>query len=109
MSNLLGNLAIEMAFFTFLGILYYFYQRRRILQYEENKTPLVMGLILQSCLSERGDSPQHELDALIESIDDYLQNRIATPPLVQLKHYAASAKCSPELKAVIDEGIAELN
>ena len=108
MSDILGNLAVEMAFFTLLGVLYYFYQRRKILAYEENKGPLVMGFILQSCLTERGETPHQELDNIIESIDDYIHNRIAHPPVALLKHYAASSNCSPELKAVIEEGIAEL-
>lgn len=108
MLNLLGTLAIEIALFTFLGVLYYFYQRRKILQYEKEKGPMIMGYILQACLSERGDLPSSELDSLIEAIDDYLHNRSSLPPTILMKQYASSEKCSPELKSVIEEGLVEL-
>lgn len=109
MDNLLGNLFIEIAFLSLLGFLYYLYQRRKILHYEENKGPMVMGYILHSCITERGDSPHKELDVIIESIDDYLHNRISSPPVILLKHYSESPECSPELKAVIVEGLSELD
>lgn len=108
MTNFLGTLALEMGFLALLGILYYFYQRRKILNYESQKEPMIMGYILQSCLTERGETPHTELDTLIESLDDYLHNRVTTPPFALLKRFAESAECSPELKDVIFEGLTEL-
>ena len=67
-----------------------------------------MGFILQSCLTEKQDSPQPQLDTLIENLDDFLQNRIANPPLALLKVYMESPDCSDELRNVIREGIAEI-
>ena len=103
------NFLVEIALFIFLGVLYYFYQKRKILQYEENKGPLVMGFILQSCLLDKTDEKQPELDSLIESLDDYLHNRTTLPPVALLKLYMNSAQCSPELSNVIREGLLELD
>lgn len=108
MDSFWANFAIEIALFSFLGILYYFYQKKKILHYEANKTPMVMSYILQSCLTERGDSPDVELDALIEALDDYVQEKTSNPPLTLLKHFSQTAVCSEELKAVIEEGLKEI-
>ena len=104
----LENFLMELALFIFLGVLYYFYQKRKIIHYEENKTPLVMGFILQSCLTEKKDGSEPELDAVIESLDDYLHNRAANPPITLLKVYMSSADCSQELRDIIREGILEI-
>jgi hypothetical protein len=109
MNDFLGNIIIELGLFTLLGMFYYFYQKRKILKYEKNKGPTVMGYILHSCLAERGETDHPELDPIIEALDDYLQNNTENPPTSLLKHFASSEKCSPELKAVIEEGLIELN
>ncbi len=103
------NLLYEMILFTLLGVLYYFYQKKKILSYEENKGPIIMGYLLQSCLSVRGENADPEMDPVIESLDDYLHNKTATPPTALLSVYAKSAACPPELKAVILQGIEDLN
>ncbi len=103
------NLLYEMILFSLLGVLYYFYQKKKILSYEENKGPIIMGYLLQSCLSVRGENPDPDLDPVIESLDDYLHNKAATPPTALLSVYANSAKCPPELKDVILQGIEDLN
>lgn len=108
MDTFWGNFLIEIGLFTFLGVLYYFYQKRKIISYEENKGPIVMGLILQACLTEKKDLPEPKLDALIEALDDYLHNKSSNPPLSLLKIYMASPECSVELKNVIEEGINEI-
>jgi hypothetical protein len=108
MNSMWENLLIELGLFILLGILYYFYQRRKIISYEENKKPLVMGFILQACLSEKKDVPQAELDTLIEALDDYLHNKTAHPPMALLKVYMTSPSCSPELHDVIKEGLIEI-
>lgn len=103
-----GNILIELALFTFFGVLYYFYQRRKIIQYENNKGPILMGMLLQSCLTEKtDDTPQPELDNVIEALDDYLQGKSSTPPLALLRHFAHCSHCSQELKNVIIESINE--
>ncbi|HXH30340.1 MAG TPA: hypothetical protein VNJ01_05985 [Bacteriovoracaceae bacterium] len=109
MTDILGNILIELGLFSFLGMLYYFYQKKKILRYEENKAPLVMGLILQSCLIEREETPEPRIDALIEALDDFIQNKTPTPPLALLKIYAEDPGCSPELRDVIREGLQELD
>ena len=102
------NFLLEIGLFTFLGVLYYFYQKRKIVQFEENKNPIVMGFILQSCLAEKEEKIQPELDHLIESIDDYLHNRVTKPPMIQLKNFMQSENCSNELREIIREGLNEL-
>ena len=103
------NLLYELALFTLLGVLYYFYQKKKILSYEENKGALIMGYILQACLSVRGENPEKELDPIIESLDDYLQNKTLTPPTALLSVYANSSTCPAELKDIILQGIEDLN
>lgn len=99
------NLLYELLFLSLLGVLYYFYQKRKILSFEENKGPIIMGFILQSCLSVRGENPDKNLDPVIEGLDDYLHNKTATPPTALLSTYANSTACSPELKDVILQGL----
>ncbi len=108
MQNFWQNFLIEIGLFTFLGLLYYFYQRRKIIHYEENKIPLVMGFILQSCLMEKKEEVPSEVDHLIEALDDYLHNKTAFPPVALLKHYLNSATCSEELRDVISSGLKEI-
>ena len=108
MATFWQNFLLEIGLFTFLGVLYYFYQKRKILNFEKNKNPLIMGFILQSCLAEKEDRSQPELDHLIEAIDDYLHNRISEPPIKLLKTFTISEQCSDELKEIILEGINEL-
>lgn len=107
MNDFLGNLLIELGLFTFLGVLYYFYQKKKIIRYEESKGPLIMGFILQACLAEKKEEKEPQLDTLIESLDDYLLNKSAHPPVSLLRIYMASPSCSPELRDVIAEGLAE--
>jgi hypothetical protein len=102
------NFALEIGFLSFLGVLYYFWQKRRIIRYEENKTPIVMNFLLQACLSEKTEAAQPELDHVIEALDDYLNKKSATAPLVLLKHFAASSECPPELSHGITEGLKEI-
>jgi len=108
MDHLWLDFALELGFFCLLGILYYFYQKRKIIKYEENKTPLVMNYILQSCLSEKLDMAQPELDHVIEALDDFLKQDSSIPPTSLLKAFAQNPKCSPELKDAILEGLKEL-
>jgi hypothetical protein len=103
------NILIEIGLFIILGVLYYFYQKRKIVSYEENKGPLIMGFLLQSILSERKEESSPETDALIEALDDYLHNRSATPPTALLKIFMNSPQCSKELSDVIREGLNELS
>lgn len=103
------NLLYEMILFSLLGVLYYFYQKKKILSYEKNKGPIIMGYLLQSCLSVRGENSDAEMDPVIESLDDYLQNKTATPPTALLSVYAKSSHCAPELRDVILQGIEDLN
>lgn len=106
---MMENLLYEMLLFSLLGVLYYFYQKKKILSYEENKGPLIMGYILQSCLSVRGENPDRDLDPLIESLDDYLHNKSPSPPTELLSNYAKSPQCNAELRDVILQGLEDLN
>lgn len=103
------NLFYEMLLFSLLGVLYYFYQKKKILSYEENKGPLIMGYILQSCLAVRGETPDPNLDPVIESLDDFIHNKTATPPTDLLSVYANSPECNADLREVILQGIEDLN
>ena len=98
-----------MILFSLLGVLYYFYQKKKILSYEANKGPLIMGFILQSCLSVRGETPDPALDPVIEILDDYLHNKFPSPPTELLTSYANSPACTTELRELILQGIEDLN
>ena len=108
MNKFWENFLIEIILFIFLGLIYYFYQRKKIIQYEQNKIPLIMGFILQSCLNEKKEYPEPQLDKLIESIDDYLNNKLPHPPLTLLKQYSETGECSEVLRDIILEGILEI-
>lgn len=108
MDNFWPGFLIEIGLFCLLGLLYYFYQKKKIIQYEANKVPLVMNYILQSCLIERGDESDPELDAIIEALDDFVQQKTSTPPVSLLKHFAQTKTCSDDLKGVILEGLKEI-
>jgi hypothetical protein len=108
MNDFWTNFLIEIALFTFLGVLYYFYQRRKIIKYEENKGPMIAGQLLQACLTERGEEPDPELDPLIEALDDYIHGKAQTPPVALMKHLISNSHCSPELKDVLREALSEL-
>ena len=108
MDNFWMNFALEIGFLSLLGVLYYFYQKRKLITYEENKTPLVMNFLLQSCLAEKKDFGQPELDQLIEALDDFLNKKATTPPIDLLKKYAQSSDCPASLKEAIHETLQEL-
>ena len=108
MKNLLGNLALEISVLVFFGMLYYFYQKRKILHFEENKNTIVMNMILEACLAEKTSMPQPELDHLISGLDDFLQNKTSRPPINDLKKFMETEACSVELKETVAIGLKEL-
>ena len=108
MNNFIFNFLIEIGLFTLLGFLYYFYQKRKLTRYEADKPYIIMGQILQSCLLIRGDTPHPTLDPIIEEIDDFMKEEIPVAPVASLKKFSQSAECHEDLKAVISEGLKEL-
>jgi len=108
-NNTISNILIEIGILCLLGILYFFYQRNKILTFEKNKTPMMMGLLLQSLLAERGEQANPDIDPIIEALDDYLQNKTINPPTKLLTQYASSPTCGQEMKDIILEALGELN
>lgn len=102
------NFALEIGFLSLLGVLYYFYQKRKILKFEDNTLPIVMNYILKTCLSEKEDKPQPALDQVIEALDDFLNEKNSTPPITILKNFKENPECSEGLGAVITEGLKEI-
>jgi hypothetical protein len=109
MDGFWANFGMELALFIFLGVIYYFYQKKKILSYEKNKVPLVMSFILQSCLLERDEHPDPDLDSLIESLDDYLKHQASSPPKALLKLFLKNGKGTEELRNIIAGGLEELD
>lgn len=107
--ELLLKLSLEMAILAGLGMLYYFYQKKKILRHEEEKATYLMGFILEASLSERGDDSHELLDPLIEAIDDFLHNRTTTPPLGLMRVCAGHTRFSEEYRSVLQEALSELN
>ncbi len=108
MDDFWGNFAIEMGLLTFLGVLYYLYQKKKILGYEANKAPLLMNIVLEAMLAERGDKSHPDLDPAIEAIDDFLTQKSSAPPIALLTHLSKSESCTPELRNVIQNVLDEL-
>lgn len=108
MDNTWGNLALELVVLTFFGLLYYLYQRRKILRFEADKVPFLMNMILETLLAERGDAIHPVYDPVIEALDDFLNQKTTTPPLPLLKGLMISERCSPELKAMIKDVLDEI-
>lgn len=109
MDNFWFNFALEIGLFSLLGVMYYFYQKRKILKYEENKVPLVMDFLLQACLEEKKDGSQPLTDSVIEALDDFLKKKTQAPPIALLRTFAESPDCTPELRHAILEGLKELD
>jgi hypothetical protein len=104
----LSYLFFELSTFALLGVLYYFYQKRKILKYDEQKAPLICGPLLQACLIERDLGSSPELDAAIIGLDDFLHNKFPQPPIALLKILSSSPRCPEDLKSIIDESVLEL-
>lgn len=101
------NLLFEIALLILLGILYYFYQKKKILKADENRIPYILEFVLQACLAEK-EEDQAELDKLIEEIDDYLQNKNDIVPIQVMKNFKESTYCNPDLKEVLHEALIEI-
>jgi len=108
MNDLWFNFALEIGLFSLLGIVYYFYQKRKIITYEENKVPLIMGYILEVCLSEKNEGAEVELDQLIIDLDDYLNHKRTTAPIQELRLFSKSSFCSARLKEIIQSSLDEI-
>ena len=108
MDNFWFNFALEIGLFSLLGVMYYFYQKRKFLRYEANKVPLVMEFLINACLEEKKDGAQPLIDSVIEALDDYLKKKTHIPPVALLKTFAESPDCTPELRHAITEGLKEL-
>jgi hypothetical protein len=108
MDNFWFNFTLEIAFLSLLGVIYYFWQKRKIIRYEENKIPLVMNFLLQACLNQKQEKAEPELDELILAIDDYLKHPETPPPIILLKNFCHSKVCSHELRQHIEDGLKEL-
>jgi hypothetical protein len=109
MNNMIQGLIWELLLLAFLGVLYYFYQKRKLISYELNKTPVIISYLLQSSLSERGEENNLELDSIIASLDDYLKNKSKTIPFKELNTYSRRKDCSPEFRQIIIDSLEELN
>jgi hypothetical protein len=96
-TNSLFNIAIELAILSLLGMVYYFYQKRKLAHFEKNKTLISMNLILDMCLSRKSDSASPQLDLLIEALDDFITQKTEQPPLELIQTYLKSEECSPDL------------
>jgi hypothetical protein len=108
MNDLWFNISLELGILVLLGIAYYFYQKKKILSYEAEKIPLVMGYVLQCFLTERGDTPSKDLDPIIEALDDFLKNQVSNPPMALLQNFLNQKKGSEDLRDVIRSAFEEI-
>ena len=103
------NLAIELLVLAALGLVYYFWQRRRILQFEQHKSYAVAAPLLQACLIEKDQQSFELLESFILELDDFLHGKSATFPTALAQQLANNISCPHDLSEVIKESLKELN
>lgn len=102
------NLAIELAVLAALGLIYYFWQKRRIIQFEQNKSYAVAAPLLQACLIEKDQQSFEMLESFIIELDDFLHGKSASFPTVLAEQLAGHKACPHDLSEVIKESLKEL-
>lgn len=102
------NLAIELAVLAALGLVYYFWQKRRILQFEQNKSYAVAAPLLQACLIEKDQQSFEMLESFILELDDFLHGKSGSFPTVLAEQLASNKACPHDLSEVIKESLKEL-
>ena len=102
------NLAIELIVLAAFGFLYYFWQRRRILQFEENKSYAVAAPLLQACLIEKDHQSFPLLDSFILELDDFLHGKTSLFPTALAEELLKNDACPEDLAVVIKESLKEL-
>jgi hypothetical protein len=102
------NLLLELALFIILGILYYFYQKKKILADQKNLSRSFLEMTLQACLREKNHYSNEKLDQLIICIDDYLNDLHHPTPYQEMKLYLHHPDCSEELKVIMRETLQEV-
>ena len=102
------NLAIELALLAALCLIYYFWQKRRIIKFEQNKSLAVAAPLLQACLIEKDQQSFEMLESFIIELDDFLHGKSASFPTVLAEQLAGHKACPHDLSEVIKESLKEL-
>lgn len=102
------NLAIELVVLAALGLIYYFWQKRRILQFEQNKSLAVAAPLLQACLIEKDQQSFEMLESFILELDDFLHGKSSSFPTALAEQLAGHSACPQDLSEVIKESLKEL-
>jgi hypothetical protein len=109
METIITGLFWEISLLGTLGLVYYFYQRKKILNYEKNRLSDLLSFMLQQSLVERGDKENHELDRIIVQLDDSLKSGSQNFPIDNLRRYSQRKDCSEEYREIIKALLNEIN
>ena len=103
------TLFIELSVLSALGFLYYFWQKRRILRFEETKSQAVASPLLQACLIERDFKSFNILEDFIIALDDFLHGKTNFFPTALATEVMNNPQCPQDLREIIKESLQELN
>jgi len=103
------TLFIELAVLAGLGLLYYFWEKKRILQFEENKAMAIASPLLQACLIEQEQTSFTLLDNFILALDDFLHGKTSYFPTSLAQELVKDPKCPEDLAAIITESLKEMD
>lgn len=103
------TLFIELTILVALGLLYYFWQRARILRFEENKSQAVAAPLLQACLIEKDHQSFPLLEEFILALDDFLHGKSASFPSALAEQVRKDQHCPQDLAEIINESLKELD
>lgn len=102
------SLFIELSILIGLGLIYYFWQKRRILNFEENKAMAIAAPLLQACLIEQEHTRFTLLDTFILSLDDFLHGKTNYFPTALAQQLTLDQHCPEDLREIIKESLKEL-
>lgn len=102
------TLFIELLALGTLGLGYYFWQKKRILRFEENKMSIVAAPLLQACLIEQEHKSFSLLNSFTLELDDYLHGKTSHFPLALANELMKHPECPQDLAHILEESLREI-
>lgn len=102
------TLFIELSVLIFLGLIYYYWQKKRILRFEENKAVTVAAPLLQACLIEQEQADFSLLSHFIVALDDFLHGKSSYFPTTLAQELIKDKQCPDDLVEIIKESLKEI-
>lgn len=102
------TLFIELIVLGLLGVIYYFWQKRRILNFENNKAVAVAAPLLQACLIEQDQGSFELLNHFIIALDDFIHGKSSYFPTSLAEQLIQEQQCPADLADIIKESLREI-